>query len=292
MIHPFFKINILLLLISLYSLSIGQERKITVNGTIVDSETGDPVPDVLIFFTDNISDVLNSDANAIMNNGQSTESDNSGKFSSEISVGESSFLLTGIFVKGDYQIEAKAITILGGTANFNTIKIKKEEFRNIQVSGIIKDASSKEPISDVTVKVTNTTIIIDSTYYTLTTDNEGKFIQEMKIGKGGIVPPHILYSVKKTGYDSLGNMISVDGKSDIDLGTIYITGITPIKINSTAKNILSKPISILVYSLNGKLLYSGPEMNFVLLDKKGLISSHPVIIRYKYPDFHHATTQR
>jgi hypothetical protein len=104
----------------------------------------------------------------------------------------------------------------------------------------------------------------------------------MKIGKGGIVPPMILYSVEKTGYDSSGNTVSDNGKKEIDLGTIYIKGLTPVRNISTASNVLSKPTSIFVYSFNGKLLYSGPELNTAVLRKKGILSSFPVVIRYKY----------
>ena len=61
----------------------------------------------------------------------------------------------------------------------------------------------------------------------MTTDDQGKFSKEMKIGKGAILPPLvssplILYTVHKTGYDTLMNMKPDDGKSKIDLGSINI----------------------------------------------------------------------
>ncbi|MGD9201444.1 MAG: hypothetical protein PVI26_07780, partial [Chitinispirillia bacterium] len=110
--NPFLNISFLLFILSLYSFSFGQQKKITVTGTIIDSITGNPVPDVLIFFTDNISHVVDKNVNAIINNGKSTRSDNSGRFSTEISVGIKSSILTAIFVKGNYQIEAKGQLIL------------------------------------------------------------------------------------------------------------------------------------------------------------------------------------
>ena len=60
---------------------------------------------------------------------------------------------------------------------------------------------------------------------------------------------------------------------------------TPINNISITKSDLSKLklSSVFIYSLNGKLLYSGPEVNIAPLQNKGLLSSRPVVIRYKYP---------
>ena len=294
MMNLFFKINIFVFILSLYSLSIGQEKKITVSGTVIDSITGDPVPDVLILLTDNVSDIMNGNVNSIvnsvMNNNQSITSDNSGKFSAEISVNQTSFLLAGVFVKGDYQIKVQTATILIDKADFNTIKMIKEEFRDVEISGTIKDSLTDQPVSGATVYLTNTSIIIDSVFYILTTDDQGRFSQKMKIGKGGILPPLIsspliLYTVHKTEYDTLMNMAPDNGNSKIDLGTIYIFNRNaPVKNISIIKNELSKPkpSSVFIYSLNGKLLYSGPEVNIALLRNKDRLSSRPVVIKYKY----------
>lgn len=262
----------------LFNPVLGQDKEVTMTGTVVDSATGDPIPGVIMALAPGIiPDTSNIDTSL-------TQSD--GKFTKTMLVASNTAFMSYITFKGGYKSKMGNGRVgSNNTVDFGTIELSVETYRDIVIIGRVLDSASSQPLPAALVLLSNTAFIMDSIYDSVVTTDLGTFSHTMQIGTGGIgpLPPQVIYTAMKDTYNpAFGN---ADGNVDTcDLGDILLSKINiPIIYDPTSKITLlnAKPNRVEIYSLKGQLLYSGANLNVNRLYHLSILSLQPVIIRYK-----------
>lgn len=263
----------------IFSPAFGQDKEVTVSGTVVDSVTGNPLSGVVILLAPGIiPDTSNLDT-------AFTQSD--GKFNKTVLVADNTTMMTYITLKGGYKSKMGNSSIgVNNAVDFGTIALSEETYREIVIIGRVLDSSDNQPIPTALVILSNSSLILDTIYDSVFTSDIGVFSHKMQIGTGGIgpLPPQVIYSatkdayVPKEGYQA-GNV------DTCDLGDILLAKINiPIIYDPYSKIKISnvKPNRIEIYSVKGQMLYSGAECNLNKLFHLSIITLQPIIIRYKF----------
>lgn len=266
-------------------------KDIIVTGTFVGADDGKPISDVMVFLTDNLSKLVEAGSNLDFSELDTAFSDGDGKIEKDLSIEMTSLpTITCIIFKSGYKPVSKSAIVLSTEVSIGTIKLEKDEFKEIAITGTVVDDISGDPIEGATVIISNTSTMTEDVFDTLTTDADGKFSDKMDVGVTGIqfgkdeIGHHIVCNITHEGYIAKQDV----KEANIDEGTAKIGDIkiskidNPIKYTLESQTFKERANSISIFAVNGKLLYSGREININRLKDNGVIFSQPIIVRYNF----------
>jgi hypothetical protein len=248
-----------LFMLSLMGFSFAAQRTVTVSGVVVDSVTGQPVPNAIVLLLDtNITDITQIDSvdiNTLKPDTAFTSTD--GSFSKTITTAATNLILAYMIVKEGYAIYLTGTIMLSTTINLGTIKLVPTALApkdTVMVSGKVVDSKTGQGIPDAKVAISGADM--DTTGKTVTTDANGTFSRQVILTR--ITSLTIVgYVAYKEGYEPVIGTKPAPGKT-VDLGTIVLSSNAPVLCNPKKRMHPQNGLTTMtLYSLNGKRLYSG-----------------------------------
>ena len=226
---------------------------LTVSGKIVDSATGQPVPNAVVA----MSGLGNLDT---INKSMVTGSD--GTFSKQVSVTNDpahKVLLWYVTKTGFNRTGGQVAIGAATTIDLGTIKLGAglqitNDKDTLTVSGTVVDAGNQVAIANV--KIVMSGLGADTSGNTATTGADGKFSKQVIVTNVSAFKA-LVYGATKSGYVPFAGQVAIASKT-IDLGTIDLTA-TAGTINGGMKSVASitRANNMRIYSLRGQLLYAG-----------------------------------
>lgn len=256
----------LILALAGLALAIQPVTFFTISGVVVDSATGLPVQNAIVLLYDTRTlNIDTSDLSTLELDTAFTGSD--GSFSKVISVPMGNLLLVYAAVKDGYSLYFNGTGLLSSPVRLDTIRLVPTTIAakdTITVSGKVVDSATGVGIPGALVGLSGGDL--DTVGKTATTGADGSFSRQVIINKvGGMTI--VGYIAYKDGYTPAIGQKTANGKT-LDLGTIGLSQNTPVRRTLTpAAPVRTNPTSMNVYSLNGRLVYSGPAMRADLLLK-------------------------
>ncbi len=251
-------ITLFLFLIGVMFPAMAQQKTVTVSGKVVDSLTGAAVPGATIVLSA-ITATISIDPNNLGNLSYDTVySNTTGNFSHAFTVSQSANLLIYGILKQDYQIKYSYTLMLSNSINLGTIKLSKATVLTrdtITVSGIVVDSSTGTGIVGAQLIMSGMSAF-DTSGNTALTGSGGAFSKQV-IVENAAAGNELVYMASYDGYQPMAGQQQISGKT-LDLGTISLKKINqgvifPLRGFQQASGVNS----IRVYSLQGRLLYTG-----------------------------------
>jgi hypothetical protein len=246
-----------LFVFSLFMVVSAVQRTITISGTVVDSVTGLPVQDAIVLLFDTQS--LNIDTSNLSTLPFDTAfTAANGTFSRTITAPQTNLILVYAVTKTGYSLYYSGTALLSTTVNLGTIKIVPNALApkdTIMVSGKVVDSATGLGISGALVGLSGGDL--DTVGKTAITTSDGTFSRQVIINKVGSLTI-VGYIAYNAGYNPALGQKTATGKT-VDLGTITLSANTHVRWNRQPVRSLSiNATGMSVYSLNGRLLYTGP----------------------------------
>jgi hypothetical protein len=243
---------IVLFLLSLAGLSFGLQ----VTGVVVDSTTRQPVQDAKVLLLDtNQSIILNGfDMNKLQFDSMSTASN--GSFS--LTVGSNMTIFYSV-VKAGYAVYINYCQLLQPTATvrLDTIRLVPLNLAakdTLNVSGKVIDSATRTGIPGALIGMSGADL--DTVGKTVIADANGNFSSKVVITKvSGLSMSIIGYIAYKQGYSqAMGTKLVLT--KVVNLSTISLLS-TSVRWTQRQAYARSNPTGMALYSLNGRMLYSG-----------------------------------
>jgi hypothetical protein len=254
--HPTARCSALFILL-IFGFSFAAQRNVTVSGVVVDSVTGQPIPNAIVLLLDtNITDVSQVDSIDITKLKPDTAiTTANGVFSKTITTTMTNFILAYMVIKEGYSVIINGTIMLSTTIDLDTIKLVPTDIAakdTITVSGKVVDSATGVGIPGALIGLSGGDL--DTVGKTAITDANGNFSRQVIINKVGTLTI-VLYVAYKDGYNpAVGSETAIN--KTVDLGTIILSQNTPVlwKAQQRLRNIAT---SMTIYSMNGRKLYTG-----------------------------------
>lgn len=249
-------------------LTPGLNKTVVVSGTVLDTATGKPVSQALVTLkTSNMS----------VDPPDTVYTDNDGYFKKEVVIRISVITPTLYYSveKKTYQTKTGQAPITGQTLDLGKIFLKPGTNKIVTVVGKVINADNQEPIKDAMVLLTTLAISLkpDTAY----TDEKGNFKALVEVSVISPIEPMLYYAVSKTGFRPVTGQKQIAG-DPVDLGTIQLSPLSvAVWFGKTAFSSTIQPTGLVVYSPNGRTIYSGAIKN---LNRIANQSSKSAIVCY------------
>jgi hypothetical protein len=275
-------------LVSLAAISFGAQRTVTVSGKVTDSVSGQPVADAMVLLFDTSSTNINIER---LNDFplDTIKTDAEGSFSKIIQSPNANMYIIFAVIKQKYSSYLGFTLGLSTVINLGTIAIIPIENApkdSLTVSGKVVDAANGTGINQCLVAFTGADF--DTAGKTTITNADGEFSKQIIVCRLTLSPlvvslnlinPSLLgYTVYKEGYPPVSNFKQVTEKT-VDLGAIVLSQNTSIRrFNRQTAYTRNQPATLSYYTLNGRLLYSGPMVG---KRQASVIASNVLVVEVK-----------
>jgi hypothetical protein len=264
------------------TVSFSYSVKKTITGKVVDQDQS-PVENALIILSASLQNTNSPPVSPLPLSTDSTYTDAKGMFTKELTVDLNAYGITYHILKDGWQEKSgySLLTLLP-SLDLGTLTLSQGTSKKITVSGTILDTATNQPIYNALVLLRTSLWVKkpDSAY----TDTNGNFIKQLAQTwiDTSIFTLVLYYSVEKRGYIPKNGQLPIPSPT-INLGKIFlktlIVNITPHPLQISAQ--VPSADRMELYSLNGRLLYTGAVKNINTVLKS---SSLPVIVCFKLND--------
>jgi hypothetical protein len=241
------------------------QRTITVTGPVQDSATGSPVAGALVLLLD--TNTISIDLTKLTGlQFDSTVSGADGKISYNMKIATNSYILGYAIVKQGYQLvyNGAAISPTATTVSLGVIKIAASgatPLDTLTVSGKVVDSLTNVGLGGALVVMSGLGAVDTASGNRVLTNADGTFSKQVIISELNN-SPIVGYVVNQLGYTTKIGEKLASGKQ-LDLGTIPLSpnlqAVRRRPLNFSEKLL---PDRMVVYALNGNVLYEGPLMSF------------------------------
>ncbi|MBN1129407.1 MAG: carboxypeptidase regulatory-like domain-containing protein [Chitinispirillaceae bacterium] len=276
--------NVSLFIISMVCMSFAVQRTIAVSGVVIDSVRDQPIQKAMVLLHDSqgIPDINNM-------NGLSFDTvftSSNGSFSYVMEIESTSNIMFYVLLKEMYAPKISYELLLGVTTSIalDTLLLVPSNLSGkdtVVVSGTVVDSVNGQGIAGALVGLMGGDL--DTVGKTVVTGADGLFSKQIIVNTVTIelagTFTFVAFGVVKDGYAPATGIKMANGQT-VDLDTIRLSPSTSIRWNGFTRNPLSvNANSMSVYSLNGRLLYTGP---IISSDRIARHSSGAVMVDLKY----------